>query len=141
MLFRFPVMMEKIKLILRDGTTLKIKIILLFCLLHMLSLFHSEVVHREGLLLCRFNNLPHRGTGMLFYAQMKNPHRGDFAVDYLANYYRFTGDEFMIEGMKRPVVDLLAIQSARDFPNNPELQRIRQAVMHNHFVRMREESK
>lgn len=115
-----------------------IKTAIIFFLLHMVAMMQVEIVHREGKVLCKLENLPHRGLGMLYYAQMKYPGRGDYVREYLVQYFRRTepGDEWLIEGQRKPVVKLFAITKAAEFPRNKDIQLIRRVIMHNHQVEM-----
>ncbi len=119
-----------------------IRIALLFFLLHMINIMQVEVCHREGLLLCKLNNLPHRALGMLYYAQMKYPGRGDYVRDYLVEYYKKTvpGEEWLIEGQKKPVVSMFACVKAAEFPRNKDIQLIRKVIMHNQWIMAEKES-
>lgn len=115
-----------------------IRLILLFCLLHLLSVFHAEIIHREGLLLARFNNLPHRSLGMLYYSHIKHPQRADFTRDYLDQYFRFTNDEWLLEGQRKPVVSMHVIDQAAEFPRDKDLQGLKRAIMKRHKKKMEE---
>lgn len=116
------------------------RVVVIFCLLHVFSLYEADVVYREGMLLCRLQNQPHRGLGMLFYCHMKHPERVDYIRDYELQYLELTAKGWILEGQKRPVVPMYAVVQAKCFPWNKELQMIRKLVMFNHFKRMAEDA-
>lgn len=112
-----------------------LRILIVLSALVLLSEFQLEVVHKEGLLLCRLENMPHRGLGQLFYAHMKAPYRADFLKDYLTQYFKAVDEEWIVEGQKRPVVAMYTVEMAPYFPKNHEIQMLRRIVKHNLEVR------
>lgn len=115
--------------------------ILLFCLLHLSSMIFADRLHYEGDLLCRLKNLPHRGLGMLWWAYILQPERADYMRDYLAQYLIYTDGEMLLEGSTKPVVPMMAVRAAREFPKNKDLDAIRMVVMANYFKRLEKETK
>ena len=93
---------------------------------------HLEVVHREGLVLSKLYNLPHKSLGMLYYAHIKQPWREDYLKDYLIAYFEAADGGYLQEGQKRPMIDMYAVNAARSFPRSPDLWQIRCIVMENH---------
>lgn len=82
--------------------------------------------------MCQLRNMPHRGTGALYYAHIKCPWREDYCVDYLQAYFEYVDGGMMQEGQPRPIVDMYAVVMAREFPRSKGLKIIRDIVMNNH---------
>lgn len=118
-----------------------LRAILLFCLVNFLTMSIAEKMHFEGVLLARLQNLPHRSLGILHWCTIMQPHRADYIKDYLIYYIMYQDEEMFLEGSRKPVVNMMAVRVARQFPNNKELQTVRNAVMHNHFARIQNETK
>jgi hypothetical protein len=117
-----------------------IRSILLICLLNLGSMIFVEKMQLEGDLLCKLQNLPHRGLGMLHWCAVLQPHRSDYVKTYLVQYFIYDGQEMLLEGQNRPVVPMYAVAMARQFPRNEELQVIRNITMANHFNKLRKEN-
>lgn len=120
--------------------TLFIRSILLLCLLQLLWLFSIAICHKEGNLLCKLYNMPHRGLGLLYYCTMKQPERADYFRDYAVQYLKYTDEDMILEGQKRPVVPMLIVREAAiRFPRNKEIQGLKFIVMARHFNRLKKE--
>lgn len=115
------------------------KLIILFCLLNLLSIIFIEKLHRDGELLCKLRNLPHRGLGTLYWATQLAPDRADYVKDYLFYYLEAQREELFLEGSNKPVVPMYAVAVARGFPRNADLQKIRAIFMYQHFKQLEEE--
>lgn len=117
-----------------------LRFIITLCLLHFISIYHAERLHREAVLLARLRNLPHRSLGMLFYNAQYQPYRADYVRDYLFYYMQMKREELFLEGSTRPVVEMYASVMARKFPRNQDLININRVFMYNHFKRLRDEA-
>ncbi len=89
----------------------------------------ATILHDRGILLTVFGNQPHRSLGMLYTAHILQPHRSDFAFDYVTQVLSAYEGERLIEGQRVPVVPMECVTLARQFPNDPDFQKLRRYVM------------
>jgi hypothetical protein len=66
---------------------------------------------------------------MLYVAHILQPHRSDFAFDYVTQVLSSYEGERLIEGQRIPVVPIQCVMLARQFPNDPDFQKLRKYVM------------
>ena len=93
----------------------------------------ATILHDRGILLTIFGNLPHRSLGMLYTAHMMQPHRADFAFDYVTQVMASYEGERLIEGQRVPVVPMQCVALARQFPNDPDFKRLRKYIMYRNL--------
>jgi len=113
---------------------LLIRTILILILLNLSYVKTIEIIHDRGQQLAIMGNLPHRTLGALYWAHILQPHRDDYAYDYLIEWMAADSQERLLEGQTRPVVPMYAVKIAEKFPQNKDLQNIK-FVMQNTYLK------
>jgi hypothetical protein len=116
-----------------------IRLTSLLCLLTLSFMMMIEDLEFQGQLMGNLLNLPHRSLGLLHWCMVAEPQRSDFARNYIMAYKTAVDNEWLLEGQRRPVIDMLAVQLSREFPNDVQLQTLQRIIMHNHFARLEQE--
>ena len=111
------------------------KIILRLTLCFLLLIFSwlqsCDWLSEEGQRLNMLGNLPHRGLGMIYAAHFLQPWREDYARSYITEWWLADSEERMMEGQLRPVVPMLTVRMANEFPFNRDLQILRMVMIQN----------
>ena len=115
---------------------------LLICLTYAIQAGIINHIYYESRQLALFGNLPHRYLGGLFWCQQMQPQREDYEYTYLVEWMLADKEERLLEGQTRPVVPMLAVRKATiEFPFDPDLEKLKDFVMKNHFAEMKKKEK
>lgn len=111
------------------------KLTILACMAFLSVARFAEVTHENGMTLCVLQNLPHRGLGMLYWANTLQPQRDDWARDYLTMWLVATAEKRVQEGQTRPVLAMYAAQLAVRHPTQ-EIRNVARALLYLHYKKL-----
>lgn len=106
-----------------------LKSLLLCCVIVLVQLAFVNHIHHQSRQLALLGNLPHRYLGGLFWASQLQPQREDYVYTYEVEWLLADKEERILEGMTKPVVPMMIAKKAREFPEDRDLQKLRQVVM------------